>query len=83
MAAKQTGYTPRADALQIPPEYQGWKLVTPESVAFAHGLGVEVHVWTVNDPAEMNALLDTGVAGIITDFPDRAHAVVRSRTSGQ
>jgi glycerophosphoryl diester phosphodiesterase len=83
MAAKQTGYAPRADALQIPPEYQGWKLVTPESVAFARGLGVEVHVWTVNDPAEMNTLLDTGVTGIFTDFPERGLAVARSRKAAR
>ena len=83
MAANETGYKPRADALQIPPEYQGWKLATPEVLAFAHGLGVEVHVWTVNDPAEMNALLDVGVTGIFTDFPDRGIAVARSRASAR
>ncbi|MGC1679280.1 MAG: glycerophosphodiester phosphodiesterase [Candidatus Binataceae bacterium] len=81
MAAKQTGYTPRADALQVPPEYQGWNFVTPEIIAFARALGVEVHVWTVNDPAEMNTLLDLGVAGIMTDFPARGLAVARSRAS--
>ncbi|MGH7780099.1 MAG: glycerophosphodiester phosphodiesterase [Candidatus Binataceae bacterium] len=83
MAAKKTGYTPRADALQIPPEYQGWNLATPEIIAFARGLGVEVQVWTVNDPAEMSALLDLGVAGIFTDFPARGLAVARSRTSAR
>ncbi|HVA81098.1 MAG TPA: glycerophosphodiester phosphodiesterase [Candidatus Binataceae bacterium] len=79
MAARDGGYAPRGDALQIPPEYQGWKLVTPDSVAFARALGVEIHVWTVNDPAEMTALLDTGATGIITDFPARGLAVARSR----
>ena len=83
MAANETGYKPRADALQIPPEYQGWKLATPEVLAFARGLGVEVHVWTVNDPAEMNALLDIGVTGIFTDFPARGIAVARSRASAR
>ncbi|MHB8384589.1 MAG: glycerophosphodiester phosphodiesterase [Candidatus Binataceae bacterium] len=81
IAAKQTGYIPRADALQIPPAYQGWNLVTPEIVALARALGIEIHVWTVNDPAEMNALLDAGVNGIFTDFPARGLAVARSRTS--
>jgi len=83
MAARDAGYAPPGDALQIPPEYQGWKLVTPESVAFARTLGVEIHVWTVNDPAEMAALLNTGAAGIITDFPARALAVARSRTAAR
>ncbi len=79
MAARRTDYRPRADALQIPPDYEGWKLVTLESVAFAHRLGVEVHVWTVNDERAMNELLDLGVDGIITDFPARGLSVARSR----
>ncbi len=61
-------YQPRGAALQIPPEHHGWKLVTAESVAAAHRAGLEVHVWTVNDPAEMRALLEIGVDGVITDF---------------
>ncbi len=60
-------YLPRGAALQIPPEYHGWKLATAESVAAAHRAGLEVHVWTVNDAAEMRALLQIGVDGIITD----------------
>lgn len=64
-------YEPRAKAMQIPPEHQSWRLVTPQSVAAAHRMGVEMHVWTVNDPTEMRALLELGVDGIITDFPAR------------
>jgi glycerophosphoryl diester phosphodiesterase len=64
-------YRPRADALQIPREYESWQLVTPESVAAAHRAGVEVHVWTVNEPADMSALLTLGVDGILTDYPTR------------
>ncbi len=83
MAARDGGYAPLGAALQIPPEYEGWKLVTPDSVAFATAAGVEVHVWTINDPAEMNALFDLGVKGIITDYPARALAVARKRSTAR
>jgi glycerophosphoryl diester phosphodiesterase len=68
---------PMGDALQIPPEHLSWKLITPESVTAAHRLGVEVHVWTVNEEAEMRELLALGVDGIITDYPARLLDVVR------
>ncbi len=79
MAGNRPGYQPLGSALQIPPAHEGWKLVTPESVEFAHKCGVELHVWTVNDEREMNQLLDYGVDGLISDFPARALAVVRAR----
>jgi len=69
-------YRPRGDALQIPPEYQSWRLVTAESVAAAHRMGAEVHVWTVNDAAEMRAMLEPGVDGIIPDYPARLLALL-------
>jgi len=72
LAPDAAPYHPLGDALQIPPEHLGWKLATPESVAAAHRFGLEVHVWTVNDPAEMHELLAMGVDGIISDFPERA-----------
>jgi glycerophosphoryl diester phosphodiesterase len=64
-------YQPLGDAVQIPAEYQSWRIVTPESIAAAHRIGVELHVFTVNDPAEMRAMLGMGVDGIITDYPTR------------
>jgi glycerophosphoryl diester phosphodiesterase len=69
-------YEPRGDALQIPPEHEGWRLVTPQSVAAAHRAGAEMHVWTVNDVAEMRAMLALGVDGIITDYPARLLALL-------
>jgi glycerophosphoryl diester phosphodiesterase len=64
-------FVPRGAALQIPPEHESWKIVTPESVAASHRIGVEIHVWTINEEAEMRAMLALGVDGIITDFPAR------------
>jgi glycerophosphoryl diester phosphodiesterase len=58
-------------ALQIPSEFAGRPLVTPALVEHAHAHGVEVHVWTINELAEIEALLALGVDGIVTDHPGR------------
>ncbi|MEX2409323.1 MAG: glycerophosphodiester phosphodiesterase family protein, partial [Rhodovibrionaceae bacterium] len=42
----------------------------------AHRVGLRVVVWTVNDPADMASLIELGVDGIITDYPDRLKAVL-------
>jgi glycerophosphoryl diester phosphodiesterase len=62
-------YRPPGVALQIPPSFGDVQLVTAESVAIAHGMELEVHVWTIDDPVEMERLLDLGVDGIMTDRP--------------
>ncbi|RKR74246.1 glycerophosphodiester phosphodiesterase family protein [Frondihabitans australicus] len=67
------------DALQIPEHHRGVRILTPELVRLAHNRGVEVHVWTVNDPADMRRLLDLGVDGLITDRADLALDVVAAR----
>ena len=46
-----------------------WAVVTPAVVAACHGVGAEVYVWTVNEPALANSLVETGIDGIITDDP--------------
>ncbi|RKT51941.1 glycerophosphodiester phosphodiesterase [Saccharothrix australiensis] len=45
----------------------------------AHAHGIEVVPWTVNDPATMHKLIDDGVDGIITDYPDRLREVLAER----
>jgi glycerophosphoryl diester phosphodiesterase len=45
--------------------------VTRELVAHAHAHDVAVHVWTINAIDEIEALLDLGVDGIVTDHPGR------------
>jgi len=79
MVAGGANYTPPGAALQIPREYNSWPLVTPESVAFAHRIGIEIHVWTVNEQSEMTDLLDMGVDGIISDYPQRVLDLLSNR----
>ena len=81
MVAGGANYISPGAALQIPREYNSWPLVTPESVEFAHRIGIEIHVWTVNEESEMALLLDMGVDGIISDYPDRVLDLIRKRAS--
>jgi glycerophosphoryl diester phosphodiesterase len=67
----------RVDALQIPEEYWGVRVVTPRLIERAHKRGLRVHVWTVDSESDMDRLLDWGVDGIITKKPDIG---VRART---
>jgi glycerophosphoryl diester phosphodiesterase len=64
-------YKSYGDAMQIPPEFRGSSVVTPAFVRAIHRKGMVLHIWTVNDPQKMKQLIDMGVNGIISDFPDR------------
>ncbi|WP_233358867.1 glycerophosphodiester phosphodiesterase family protein [Thermomonospora amylolytica] len=57
----------------LSPEYH---LVTSQLVHDAHGLGLPVAVWTVNDPADMARFVEYGVDAIVTDYPDRLRRVL-------
>ena len=54
---------------QVPVRSRGVTIVRPSVLATAHRHGIAVHVWTIDDPAEMHRLLELGVDGIMTDRP--------------
>lgn len=64
---------------QVPERAGRTTIVTPAFVRHAHRAGVRVKVWTVDDRADIDRLLDWGVDGIITDRPDVAVEAVRER----
>ncbi len=66
-------------ALQVPVRYGSVTVVTPGFVKRAHRHGLQVHVWTINEPAEMHRLLDLGVDGLVTDRADLLKAVLQER----
>lgn len=53
-----------------------YPLVDGDVVQAVHAAGLEVNVWTVNDPEHMAALVEAGVDGLCTDVPDVARTVV-------
>lgn len=76
---RMADYRPAGVALQVPPAHGDIDIVTPPVVRAAHDLGLEVHVWTINDAAGIERLLDLDVDGIMTDLPAMAMDVFRRR----
>jgi len=56
-----------------------WRNLAPEHVGQARAAGVKLLPWTVNEPADMARLVELGVDGIITDYPDRLRKVLAER----
>lgn len=54
-------------------------IVTRGLIRTAHRSGRQVHVWTIDDAAEMERLIGLGVDGIFTDRPDTLRAVLEQR----
>jgi len=73
------GRHPAAVAVQVPRHSGRFPVVTGSFVRRAHARGLLVHVWVVDDAAEMEQLLDLGVDGIITDRPSVLREVFRRR----
>lgn len=73
MARRLEGIT----AFQVPVRYRGIPVVTRAFVRQAHALGIQVHVWTIDEPEEMKRLLGLGVDGLMTDRPDVLAEVMR------
>jgi glycerophosphoryl diester phosphodiesterase/membrane-associated phospholipid phosphatase len=74
-------WSPPGELFQVPEEHEGRLVVTPRFVRAAERLGVDVQVWTVNEVEQMHRLLDAGVHGILTDYPDRLVEVLEQRAT--
>lgn len=75
-AGLAASYSPAMQALQLPEHVGGVRVLTRGFVEAAHGRNLEVHAWTINDAGDMRRLLDAGVDGIMTDYPDRLLALL-------
>ncbi|MGZ4133966.1 MAG: glycerophosphodiester phosphodiesterase [Tumebacillaceae bacterium] len=70
-------YRPCVDAFQVPEKQYGIRVVTPRMLKIARHHGIKVHVWTINDERDIRRLLEWGVDGICSDYPDRVVKVMK------
>lgn len=68
-----------ADCIQVPVLQYGIRIIDPAFIRCAHDLGLKIHVWTINEEAEMHRLLDLGVDGLMSDNAELLKAVLQSR----
>ena len=67
-----TGYA----VLQVPFVFRGERVLTEALVRLARQAGIPVHSWIVDQPEDIQMVIDWGVSGVISDRPDLAvHAV--------
>jgi glycerophosphoryl diester phosphodiesterase len=66
------------DALGFPVDIYSpsYELVTPELISWCHFRQIAVIPWTINDLEEMQNLVDMGVDGVISDYPNKFNALV-------
>jgi len=78
-SALRRRFRTRAVAAQVPVRYQGVPIVAPRLLSPARAAGLEVHVWTIDEPDDMRSLLSLGADGIMTDRPDLLRDVLLER----
>jgi glycerophosphoryl diester phosphodiesterase len=86
-ALRLSSYSPRAAGLvriqagcaQVPLQLGGRALVDERFIDAAHARGLQVHVWTVDDPDDCTAMLDLGVDGVMTDRPAMLRDLLEKR----
>lgn len=64
-------FSPQMSALQTSEKFGALQIVTKDFIESAHKLNLQVHVWTINKPEDMQRLIELGVDGIMTDYPDK------------
>ena len=67
----EAAYGPDAQALQVTESFRDLRVVNRRFIEAAHARNMRVQVWTVNDVDAMRRLLNLGVDGIMTDYPQR------------
>ncbi len=76
-------WQPPGELLQVPEVHDGLHVATHRFFAAADEIGVDTHVWTVNERDDMHRHLAAGAHGILTDHPDRMVEVADARARGE
>lgn len=74
-------WSPPGELLQVPVEFEGQRVITPGFLRAAERHGIDVHAWTVNEPEHLHRLLNIGIHGVLTDYPDRLEEVRAARVA--
>lgn len=80
LAARLSRRAPGIDCVQVPVRRGRIRVVTEAFVKRCHRAGLQVHVWVIDDPAQMHRLLDLGVDGLMTDDAEALAEVMRERS---
>lgn len=72
----------KIDIFALPPKRHGITILTEKFSDYIHRHNRRLYAWTIDDPAEMKALLDQGVDGIATNYPARALPLVLEARTG-
>jgi glycerophosphoryl diester phosphodiesterase len=73
----EAAYSPDAQVLQVPEALGDLRIVNKRFIDAAHARNMRVQVWLVNDVRSMQRLLELGVDGIMTDYPQRLMEVLK------
>ena len=76
-------YSPAMQALQVPVTFKELAVVSRRFVAAAHARNLTVAVWTVSAEGTMRRLIEAGVDGIMTDYPDRLAGIIEETRDGR
>lgn len=86
LAMQKTGldraYSPPMQALQVPEYLGGLQVLSRGFVEAAHGRKLQVHAWTINETQDMRRMIEMGVDGLMTDYPDRLMKLLGRPTDG-
>jgi glycerophosphoryl diester phosphodiesterase len=76
-----TKFEPPCHRASLPRKDHGFQLDDRRWIEFLHHRGVKIYYWTIDDPGEMEALIDRDADGIMTNYPGRLNEVLEKQSS--